>query len=1228
MYSTQKNISKIKPTINQNAVCSKYLHYPNNTGGRVLEGGLRVEEKYKQSLKDKPLITIITVVYNNEETLERCIKSVINQTYDNIEYIVIDGKSNDGTLDIIKKYSDSIDYFISEQDDGIYSAMNKGLSLATGDYIGILNSDDWYDTAMMEASLSSIIEDNVDIASSHTIYVNNGNHILRKRAYDWDDAMFIFGIPCAHESMIVSKECYEVVGPYNEDYRIVSDYLWVQNAYMRGMRSCIINQDLLFMQIGGASFDKQTEYNENIRLIRDRFDNDNLNEIELDYLYKLKSYIQTSQAEIDTICDIYFNKKTISKQLLSSIVQTLKYRSKHYSHLREELTRTESSNRKVALCISYLYDTTGGAEKVLATLAKSLLSQGYDVDIISTQYRENGVTPYNIDNEFNHICLGHPNHRKGLPINKEEVYRHSLGILNDVSLDKDEIKEWVFSKATDITLWRNHFIKNKYDIAIPFMISTFPELILGTYDLNIPTFISNHGTPERDYSQNNLFQRELYFSISSYATKIHWLAQEYFDFLPNNLQSKSIAIGNPVIQKRRKIDIHDKVTKIISIGRLIEVKGYKELILSCASILKENPECNLEIYGVGPLLKPLQDLSKSLNLEKQIYFKGFVDNLEEAYLSADLFISTSKYEGFHLGLADALSYGVPCIGFEDCPGVNKLIKHNQTGLLVNRNIDTLTKQIRYLMGDKEIRKYFSDNAVQSMYEFLPEKVLDKWDEEITETINSYHKKRSVLHLCASDRGGAGGSAYKLHRGLKSLGDCSVMYVMNKSKEDFSVIQASKLDKNKENTYSDGEIRRDSHSGNTMFSASIDSHLNDDSLMNLCDNFDVIIIRWVANMLSNRQIAVISNLNKPVIWVLSDMKPFTGGCHYSHGCYKYIYDGCQDCPQLDKFKWLPSHILDSRVKYWSSNLQVVTPSQWMKNLAEKSPIFENNDITIITTPVELDIFKPYNSVEMRKKYNLDVDKKYILFGCDSFTEKRKGYQELIIALSLIKKKDFTVLNLGRATNTKLYDDLGIKYKTFGYIEDKLTLSEIYSLVDLTVLPYLEDNLPNMLLESFACGTPVVSFDNGGMREEVIDGYNGRLVPTGDCEELARAIIEVLSGPNLSNNCREYAVNRFSLEKASKKYKALYENLISTQNSSDKIKEIPKNFPDKPTNFSEFINLQKDRSKIQALINNKWYLFGKLSRKRKIWTMGKVISKRARIYNVLQPSVKIVMKYIKK
>ena len=120
---------------------------------RKREGGLRTKGYFKRSydeasaLSDNsplPLVTIITVVFNGEKYLQQTIQSVINQTYDNVEYVVIDGGSTDGTVDIIRKYEDKIDYWVSEPDQGIYDAMNKGIQLAGGEIVGLINSDDCY----------------------------------------------------------------------------------------------------------------------------------------------------------------------------------------------------------------------------------------------------------------------------------------------------------------------------------------------------------------------------------------------------------------------------------------------------------------------------------------------------------------------------------------------------------------------------------------------------------------------------------------------------------------------------------------------------------------------------------------------------------------------------------------------------------------------------------------------------------------------------------------------------------------------------------------------------------------------------------------------------------------------------------------------------------------------------------------------------------------------------
>lgn len=227
--STTRLLTKEKPKI-INKLEEKFetlLFLPEGEGRRG-EGGLRTKGFFKKMYEDKPLISIITVVYNGEKYLEETIQSVINQTYDNVEYIIIDGGSTDGTLDIIKKYEQSIDYWVSERDSGIYDAMNKGISLFAGEYIWFMNSGDTiHNDDVLNKIFKNFSTKDIYYGDTQLILPNKIFGKLVKAPQEINQKSFSNGMVVSHQALIVHQK---LVGLYNLKYKYVADHDWIIRA--------------------------------------------------------------------------------------------------------------------------------------------------------------------------------------------------------------------------------------------------------------------------------------------------------------------------------------------------------------------------------------------------------------------------------------------------------------------------------------------------------------------------------------------------------------------------------------------------------------------------------------------------------------------------------------------------------------------------------------------------------------------------------------------------------------------------------------------------------------------------------------------------------------------------------------------------------------------------------------------------------------------------------------
>lgn len=409
----------------------------------------------------------------------------------------------------------------------------------------------------------------------------------------------------------------------------------------------------------------------------------------------------------------------------------------------------------------------------------------------------------------------------------------------------------------------------------------------------------------------------------------------------------------------------------------------------------------------------------------------------------------------------------------------------------------------------------------------------------------------VVHICAQDIGGAGNAAYRLHKGLQMSGVQSTLLVVDKQTEDPSVkplytphtISAIKEKWAVMLTQYPHRPQGLEYFSDTASDIRLD-------LIREIQEAHIINLHWAAGMIDYGHMPAALE-NKTVVWTLHDMNPFTGGCHYAGSCRKFRRT-CGACLQLgsnvdgdlSRSIWT-----EKSLAYQSLSLNIVTPSRWMGEWARQSQLFSRLPVTVIPNGIPLDVFKPNPKEAARKSLGIGESARIILFGADSVVNERKGIRYLIAALN-----KFTALESDKEVVFAFfgYSPEGLVLKTerrmldLGTISDDNRLAEIYSAADLFVIPSLEDNLPNTVIESLGCGVPVVGFSTGGIPEIVEHRKTGYLVETGDVDGLIEGIKWVLSssdaGVDFMTVCREKAVLEYALEVQATRYINLYHHIF--------------------------------------------------------------------------------------
>lgn len=308
------------------------------------------------------------------------------------------------------------------------------------------------------------------------------------------------------------------------------------------------------------------------------------------------------------------------------------------------------------------------------------------------------------------------------------------------------------------------------------------------------------------------------------------------------------------------------------------------------------------------------------------------------------------------------------------------------------------------------------------------------------------------------------------------------------------------------------------------------------------------LHWVADFIDFNSLARMAR-RAPLVWTFHDMNAFTGGCHYDEGCGRFA-EQCGACPSMrsDDPHDVTFRVIQRKaralLKIPASRLVVVTPSEWLAGEVRRSHLFGRFTTRVIPNGIGLDVFRPVDRVAIRQRMGFSSKNRVVLFVADRLRDSRKGWSLLLQALTpLLSQSHIRVLTIGEGDTTTLS---GPSYHHLGRLADSAAIRDAYNAADVFVIPTLQDNFPNTVIEALACGTPVVGFATGGVIDAVEQGECGLLAPTGDVAGLTACLQTILSDDARRSAmrvaARDRAVARYGVACQASTHRALYEEML--------------------------------------------------------------------------------------
>ncbi|OZI09067.1 glycosyl transferase group 1 [Siphonobacter sp. BAB-5385] len=314
---------------------------------------------------------------------------------------------------------------------------------------------------------------------------------------------------------------------------------------------------------------------------------------------------------------------------------------------------------------------------------------------------------------------------------------------------------------------------------------------------------------------------------------------------------------------------------------------------------------------------------------------------------------------------------------------------------------------------------------------------------------------------------------------------------------------------------------------------------------------ILHLHWINHgFLSTQSFQKLVETDKPLVWTMHDMWPFTGGCHHSGECDHFI-NKCGHC----KFLRYPSEV-DLSNQIWErkqkvmdpANLTTVACSDWLANRARKSSLLKKHTIVSIPNPLDTDVFKPTEKKAARWKLNLPQHKHLILFAAMRVDAPMKGFsyfKEALERLATAHPETKEQIELVIFGQTEGLPKLPYPAHHLGRLSNPERIALAYSAASVFVIPSLEENLPYTIMEAMACGTPSVGFNIGGIPELIDDGVNGALAEYRSSEDLMRALYQTLyqsDYESLRRNARQKVLTQYAEPVIARRYQTLYEDVL--------------------------------------------------------------------------------------